>query len=302
MNKISAYIYKHINVPFANWIIKKFSQWAMKEQPPRHTYLSDFDRICYEIRPGDVLLFEGRHRISRIIRQVTQSPWTHAALYIGRLHDIESEKTREQIASFSHIAPTQQLIVESLLGQGTIVDGLEKYRDDHIRICRPVGLSREDAQKVINYSISRLGTRYSVRHIFDLARLLFPYAILPRHWRSSLFEHNALRPTEEICSSMIARAFNSIHFPILPLIRKDAEKGWELVVRNPRLITPSDFDYSPYFAIIKYPIFSVGDQLAYRNLPWVKNVVYDDRGGITSAEEPDDDENLGPQKPENPPK
>ncbi len=259
----------------ANWIIEKFSHWLQKEEPPIHGHFSDFDRVSYEIRPADVLLVEGRHRVSRIIRRVTFSPWTHAALYIGRLHDIENEELRKKVELACQCSPSQQLIIESILGKGTIIAPLEKYRHDHVRICRPSGLSRGDAQKVIAYAVDHLGVKYSVRHILDLFRFLFPWALFPRRWRSSLFEHNALKPTEEICSSLIAEAFISVRFPILPLIVKD-KKGVELIQRNPRLYVPSDFDYSPYFAIIKYPIFPISEITSYHNLPWVEGVMSND--------------------------
>jgi len=38
-------------------------------------------RDCLE--PGDVLLVEGNSRISATIKYLTQSTWSHAALYVG---------------------------------------------------------------------------------------------------------------------------------------------------------------------------------------------------------------------------
>jgi hypothetical protein len=70
---------------------------------------------------------------------------------------------------------------------------------------------------------------------------------------------------------MIAEAFSSVHFPILPHIKKNKDTGIELFQRNPRLYTPRDFDYSPYFEIIKYPFVALDDQPAYRRLPWNKD-------------------------------
>jgi len=162
-----------------------------------------------------------------------------------------------------------------MLGSGTSVNILSHYKNDHIRICRPLGLTHDDAQRVINFAIERLGRTYSLRHIFDLARFMVPWSLLPRRWRSSLFSHHALKPTEEICSSMLAEAFASVKFPIVPIVKYDKKKGLELIQRNPRLYTPSDFDYSPYFAIIKYPIFSVAGHAPYRNLPWKEGVQSD---------------------------
>ena len=51
--------------------------------------MCDFERMRYELRTGDVLLVEGRSRISGIIRYLTQSSWAHSALYIGKIHDID---------------------------------------------------------------------------------------------------------------------------------------------------------------------------------------------------------------------
>ena len=74
---------------FGNWLIAKTGRWLTRNTAPSRAYLCDFDRIRYELRPGDVLLIEGRNHISNVIKQITQSPWTHSALYIGRLHDID---------------------------------------------------------------------------------------------------------------------------------------------------------------------------------------------------------------------
>ncbi len=144
---------------------------------------------------------------------------------------------------------------------------MENYRTDHIRICRPRGLSRQDAQQVSAFAINQLGTGYDVRQLFDLARFMVPWSILPRRWRSSLFEHHVGEPTKTVCSTMIAQAYASIDFPILPVVKQHEESGIELFARNPRLFTPSDFDYSPYFEIIKYPFIAFAEG-PYRKLPW----------------------------------
>ena len=65
--------------------------------------------------------------------------------------------------------------------------------------------------------------------------------------RKVLIKLGSSDPTEVICSSLIADAFHSIHYPILPI--KKELGGYHKI--NPTLITPSDFDLSPYFYIIK---------------------------------------------------
>lgn len=234
-----------------------------EELPP-----CDFERLSYEIRPCDVLLVEGRSRVGEVIKYITLSPWTHAALYIGRLHDIDDPQIRERIREHYDADLDEQLIVEALLGYGTIVAPLARYRDENVRVCRPRELARRDAQAVVGYCVHYLGQDYDVRQLLDLARFLFPYGVLPRRWRSSLFTRNAGGPTRIVCSSLIARAFASVRFPVLPL-RHDAGDGRiQLHRRNFKLFVPADFDFSPYFEIIKYPLLEFDDLAVYRRMPW----------------------------------
>ena len=251
--------------------------WLNAETPPPQFPLSDFERIRYEIKSCDVLLVEGRSRVSNVIKIITNSPWSHTALYIGRLHDIEDPAIRATVAEYFDTEPDTQLVIESYLGQGTIIQPLSFYKNDHVRICRPKGLCYKDAQEVVRYAVSRVGTDYDVRQIFDLARLLFPWMVLPRKWRSSLFTRNVGLPTRTVCSSMIAEAFAFIQFPILPLIKKISGTELQLFRRNPKLCTPSDFDYSPYFEIIKYPFIDFSEHSNYRLLPWKGNGVLADQ-------------------------
>ena len=154
---------------------------------------------------------------------------------------------------------------------------MSKYRKDHVRICRPTGLMPEDAQEVVSHTIDHLGLDYDVRHLLDLARFFFPWTILPRRWRSSLFEHNAGAPTRTVCSSLLASAFNCVDFPILPFIDRDDDGSVRFFKRNPRLFTPKDFDYSPYFDIIKYPYLGLDELSVYRRLPWSEEeILYND--------------------------
>ncbi len=244
------------------------TQWLMQQPEDNNCPLCDFERIRHELRPCDVVLVEGESRVSNVIKQITQSPWSHAMLYIGRLHDIEDERVRQTVKESYDGSPDDQLIIESELGFGTVVHPLSRYEGQHLRICRPNGLNYSDSQQVIHYAVSRLGLDYNVRHILDLARFFFPYSIMPRRWRSTLFQHSPGDETKTVCSSMIAEAFSFIHFPILPLVKMTGEKGVQLFQRNPKLCTPSDFDYSPYFQIIKYPFLDYTHHSDYKLLPW----------------------------------
>lgn len=262
----------------------KLGNWLIHEPTTTEIMPYDFNRLRYEIRPGDVLLIEGRSRISKIIRAITQSPWTHAAIYIGRLIDFEDEQIQNAIRKHIDTKENTRLIIEDLFDRGTVIETLSSYRNHHIRICRPIGLTPADTHLVINYAIRALGQPYNVRHIVDLARFLLPWTILPRRWGSSLFRTSTGEPESGICSTLIAEAFSTVQFPILPFVRADEKDGVEVFQRNPYLFSPKDFDYSPYFEIIKYPLFNPDEPLPYyRRLPWTKTgFLHQDRGVLAA--------------------
>jgi len=250
----------------------KLGNWLTHEPPSTDIMPYDFNRLKYEIRPGDVLLIEGRSRVSSVIRTITQSPWTHAALYIGRLIDFEDEEIQNTLKKHTDIKDNTRLIIEDMLDRGTVVTPLNEYRNHHIRICRPIGITPSDTHLVIHYAVRALGQPYNVRHLLDLTRFMLPWTILPRRWGSSLFLTSSGEPESGICSSLIAEAFASVQFPVLPFIKSHAEDGLEIFPRNPHLFTPKDFDYSPYFEITKYPLFNPDEPLPYyRRLPWSRS-------------------------------
>lgn len=237
-----------------NKLLNVFFKWLNKEaESPQSLPLSDFEKLRYELRSCDVLLIEGRNRISQMIKVITRSSWSHAALYIGRLYDIEDEFMRKRITEFYSGDPNEQLVFESLLGKGALISPLKNYAKEHIRICRPRDISHQAAQQVINYAIKQLGIEYDFRLIFDLGRFLMPWPLLPRKWHSTLFNYKPGIRTKESCSSLLAEAFQSVNFPILPILRGEG-KNARYDKKNPRLYSPRDFDYSPYFDIIKYPM------------------------------------------------
>lgn len=228
----------------------------------------DFDRVREQMHPADVLLVAGKSRVSHVITSITKSAWTHAALYIGSVNEIKDPALVEKIKLLYQGPPDEPLVIESIMGQGVVLTPLNRYQQYHIRICRPIALSEKDAGQVVTFAITRLGQLYDSRQIFDLARFLLPWAILPRRWRSSLFAYHAGTSTKLSCSLLIAEAFMSIRFPVMPLVRSHAIKGFEFIRRNPKLFTPRDFDYSPYFQILKYPIVEFSEDIPYTTASW----------------------------------
>jgi hypothetical protein len=114
--------------------------------------------------------------------------------------------------------------------------------------------------------------QYDNKQIFDLARYLFPYPPVPVFLRRRLLAIGSGDPTRAICSTLIAEAFASIHYPILPESVEGAGYGIAPFVqsetehiRKHGLYTPRDFDISPYFAVIK-PV--IVDDFNYHTLQW----------------------------------
>lgn len=213
------------------------------------------------LQPGDVLLIDGNSRISMAIKYITQSTWSHAAIYIGK---IESENKN---------SGTKMLLIEADVKEGVRKVPLSNYCQNHTRICRPVGLSEKEIQQIIEFMKERLGYKYDLKNIFDLARYLIQTPPVPQKYHRRLLALGSGDPTKAICSSLIAQAFQSVRYPILPNIDIDESSSKAeissqkeiLHIRHHSLFTPRDFDVSPYFEIVKPTLQSKFD---YRKLQW----------------------------------
>jgi hypothetical protein len=220
------------------------------------------DVVRNALQLGDVVLVEGNTRLSAIIKFLTQSTWSHAALYVGeRPGDIGP-------------GGEPNVLLEAEAGTGVVTVPLSKYIHFNTRICRPVGLSNDSKQKVVSYTLERIGKQYDSKQIVDLARYLFPYPPVPVWFRRRMLAIGSGDPTKAICSTLIAEAFSSIRYPILPesvsidgktygiapFVKREIEH-----IRKHGLYTPRDFDVSPYFSIVKP---SLDDGFDYRKLVW----------------------------------
>ncbi|MDE8347431.1 MAG: YiiX/YebB-like N1pC/P60 family cysteine hydrolase, partial [Acidocella sp.] len=160
-------------------------------------------RAC--LRLADVVLVEGNTRLSTAIKYLTQSTWSHAALYVGmRVRHIGQD--------------AEPCFVEADVMEGVRLVGLEGFTGYHIRICRPIGLNNMNRNKVAQFVIERIGHQYDLKNVIDLARYLIPTPPVPIHFRRKMLTLGSGDPTRAICSTLIAQAFQSIHYPILPVV------------------------------------------------------------------------------------
>ena len=216
---------------------------------------SDPNALAASLRPGDVLLVEGNNHISGVIKYLTQSTWSHAALYVGPLGG------RVNADGETHT------LIEAELGIGVNSAPLSKYSRFHTRVCRPIGLTETDCQQVCEYAIQRIGLEYDIKNITDLMRYLMPLPV-PQRWRRRALALGSSDSTRIICSALIAQAFESVRYPILPRVTRTESRVARrelLEIRHSSLYTPRDFDISPYFSVVK-PTIENGFE--YKKLHW----------------------------------
>ncbi len=198
-------------------------------------------QLATTIRKGDVLLVDGNSRFSVAIRYLTQSTWSHAALCVGEQAD-----------------DAEPQVLEADVIKGVQVVPLTKYAEFHTRICRPVGLDAAEIEAVLAFALQQLGHQYDMKNVVDLMRYLIRTPPLPDRLKRRALALGSGDPTRAICSSLIAQAYQSVHYPILPQIVLDDDtssvqrKRRELLqIRHHSLFAPRDFDVSPYFRIVK---------------------------------------------------
>jgi permuted papain-like amidase YaeF/Yiix C92 family enzyme len=216
---------------------------------------SDPDALRQSLQPGDVLLVEGNNNISGVIKYLTQSTWSHSALYVGPIDGYTTENGEPHV------------LVEANVGEGVVSAPLSKYFQFHTRICRPVGLTEDDCTTVCTYALARIGFAYDLKNIIDLLRYLFPLPV-PQRWRRRLIALGSGDPSRLICSALIADAFGTVQYPILPkitLTRSRQALEQILEIRHSSLYCPRDFDISPYFNVVKPTIARGFD---YKALHW----------------------------------
>jgi len=217
---------------------------------------SDPDALRQSLQPGDVLLVEGNNRIAGVIKYLTQSTWSHSALYVGAL---PGRRTTDD--SEPHV------LIEANVGEGVVSAPLSKYTRFHTRICRPVGLTEADCATVCAYAVARIGFAYDLKNIIDLMRYLLPLPV-PQRWRRRMIALGSGDPSRLICSALIADAFSAVRYPILPKITlAGSQQAVEqiLEIRHSSLYCPRDFDISPYFNVVK-PTIRQG--FKYKTLQW----------------------------------
>jgi len=199
------------------WITRKIVDYLTEPLPHYQRFVwNDPQALRRHIRKGDVLLVDGDNRVSQIIKYLTQSCWSHAALYVGdellRRGGETADRAREVYGE-----DAEDLLVEAL-PHGVVASPLSKYIDFNIRITRPHRLRPEHLKVIVDDALAAIGWRYDLRNVLDLARYLVPVHLVPNFLRRTALHFGSGEPTEVICSSLLGRLFEKVRFPILPQI------------------------------------------------------------------------------------
>ncbi len=244
---------------------------------------NDLANLKRHIRKGDVVLVEGNERISECIKYLTQSSWSHSALYVGD-EPLRRNPALRPLFGEKYGADAEFLLVEALVESGVVLSPLSKYRDFNIRVCRPYNLSAADSRELLDEALRHVGDTYDIKNVIDLVRYFLPVSLIPRRLRRHALHFGSGEPTRVICSSLVAECFNRVRFPVVPRFAEPPEPaarsarwpGGIFFQSNrygvmkrvpPALITPRDFDLSPYFEIIKFNVIE-NLRFDYRRILW----------------------------------
>jgi hypothetical protein len=85
---------------------------------------ADLALMSQILEPADVVLVEGKRRISTAIKYLTQSSWSHAAIYVGGCGGVDAEG---RVLAF----------VEADMEKGVRAFPIEELEGLHLRICLP---------------------------------------------------------------------------------------------------------------------------------------------------------------------
>jgi len=254
---------------------------------------NDLESLRLLIRKGDIVLVEGNQRVSEVIKYLTQSMWSHAAIYVG---DEPSQRYPTQRAALEseHGEDAAHLVIEALMDTGVTLSPISKYTEYNLRICRPRGLQVDHLTRILDEVLAQVGFQYDLKNVLDLFRLFFPLSLIPKRFRRTALDFGSGLTKEVICSSMIALAFQNVGYPIMPSLTplSEAPPKRQLLDRlrrirhpypaifsrrNPRVLTPRDFDLSPYFDIVKFNGVEA-EHFDYRRIRWADEVVGQRKG------------------------
>ena len=287
---------------FRDWITDRVMRFL--DAPVGHYeqhHPNDLDALKRGARKGDVLLVDGNLRMSVLIKYLTHSPWSHAALYVG--DELIRRGGALRTLAEEHFGDEAEHVVVEALMEGVVASPLAKYAEHNVRLCRPHRLLPKHLDRILEGAIESIGWRYDLRNVIDLALHLGRAALLPPRQRRRALRFGSGAERSVICSSLLGHLFADVGFPVLPQVSYPDAPGrseravrlpllsvWSrrrsrddaLAGRHPTLLMPRDFDLSPFFEIVKV---GAPEVLEYERVAWDEEVEEAQRGSELEAED-----------------
>jgi len=191
---------------------------------------TNLDLLARALAPGDVILVEGNTRFASLVRVLTQSTWSHVAMFVGPLES----------------TPDPVCLVEADVERGVRTLPLSELRGMNARAVRARGLDAHACAEVCRRVLARVGQMYDVDCAVELARSL--WSIRRGQSRGRPDPEPVVTAERAICSTLLAQAFEAVGHPILPAVAQDRSAP-----PRARVYTPRDFDLSPFFAVVPAP-------------------------------------------------
>lgn len=272
---------------FRDWLTARLTHFL--NQPVGHYeqhHPNDLELLRRHIRKGDVLLVEGHQRVSAIIKYLTHSSWSHAALYVG--DELAQRGGPLHELAVAHFGDEADSLVVEALTDGVVASPLSKYVDHNVRICRPHRLRTAHRDRVIDLAVKSIGLRYDLRNVVELALYLAKVSLLPVRYRRRALRFGSGRSGHVICTSLLGRIFQEVGFPVLPsvahrvapgelgrrrrtLLDRLGRRGTMTPAiyrrRHPTLLMPRDFDLSPFFEVVKFNVVAE-KSFDYERIEW----------------------------------
>lgn len=170
-----------------------------------------YQAIRDQIQTGDILLFRGRRRLSRVIEWISRSPYSHVAFltkWDGRIVAMQADLRGVEVI------PASMLVCQ-------YAGKVEWWRlgEEHRR--------RFDERDFLNRALTLIGIKYGYLELLGLAvRMLLGWSVYRR------LSH--LRPSSLFCSSFVSYCYDNEHIAI------NAKAGVEST-------SPCDFAHSGVF-------------------------------------------------------
>src|SRR5437764_14913294 len=119
------------------WLRKKvFNVAARVLTKPRGNYNrilpTDLETLRLTIRKGDVVLVDGDQRVSEVIKYLTQSSWSHVALYVGD-EIVRRFPARRADLVAEHGIDVDHMIDDALM-HGVVPSPISKYASFSLRV------------------------------------------------------------------------------------------------------------------------------------------------------------------------